>query len=90
MIGISSKVTLYLRRIATTWFVVSLFHFSLVTAEKPNVILIVTDDQGYSDMGVTNRTFDVNTPNLDRLANSGMRFDNGYAPQVCAAPPAAR
>ena len=52
---------------------------------KPNILLIVTDDQGYSDMGVTGRTFDAKTPNIDRLAKSGVRFENGYATSgVCS------
>lgn len=54
-------------------------------AAKPNILLIVTDDQGYSDMGVTGRTWDVKTPHIDRLAESGVRFDNGYATSgVCS------
>jgi len=58
---------------------------NLLAAEKPNILLIVTDDQGYSDMGVTKRTFDVETPNIDRLAESGMQFKNGYATSgVCS------
>ena len=58
---------------------------SLGVFAKPNIILIVTDDQGYSDMGITGRTWDVKTPNMDRLAESGIRFENGYATSgVCS------
>jgi arylsulfatase A-like enzyme len=62
-------------------------YVSLLTSlsGKPNILLIVTDDQGYSDMGVTGRTYDAKTPNIDRLANSGVRFENGYATSgVCS------
>ena len=45
--------------------------------EKPNIILIVTDDQGYADVGF-NGCQDIPTPNLDRIANEGFRFTNGY------------
>ncbi len=49
---------------------------------KPNVIVILTDDQGYADVGYQNfeASSDVLTPNLDKLAASGIRFSNGYAP----------
>ena len=45
--------------------------------KKPNVILILTDDQGYKDVGFNGST-DIKTPNLDRLANSGVQFTNAY------------
>ena len=51
----------------------------------PNVVLIFIDDQGYGDIGV-NGAIDYMTPNIDRLANEGMRFTNFYAAQaVCSA-----
>ncbi|NOY36792.1 MAG: sulfatase [Chlorobi bacterium] len=51
----------------------------------PNIVLIFIDDQGYGDIGV-NGAIDYNTPNIDRLANEGMRFTNFYAAQaVCSA-----
>ena len=51
-------------------------------AERPNILVIMTDDQGWGDTGY-NGNREVQTPNLDRLAASGIRFDNGYvsAPQ---------
>lgn len=50
----------------------------LVAAErKPNIIFIVGDDMGYADIGV-HGCKDIPTPNLDALANSGVRFTNGY------------
>lgn len=56
------------------------------TAEKhpPNVIVILTDDHGYADLGCQGSP-DVKTPHIDSLANNGVRFTNGYvtAPQ-CA------
>jgi arylsulfatase A-like enzyme len=52
------------------------------SARKPNVLMIFSDDHGWADTGYYGRK-DVRTPNLDRLAASGIRFDNGYvtAPQ---------
>jgi arylsulfatase A-like enzyme len=46
-------------------------------ARKPNILLIVSDDQGYADLGVQGCK-DVPTPNLDALANAGIRCTNGY------------
>jgi arylsulfatase A-like enzyme len=43
---------------------------------RPNVILIVSDDQGYAEMGCQGG--DLPTPHLDRLAASGIRFTAGY------------
>lgn len=53
--------------------------------ERPNIILIFTDDQGWADMGANGVRTDVKTPHLDELANDGVRFTDGYitAPQ-CA------
>ena len=44
---------------------------------KPNVLLIVGDDMGYADVGV-HGCKDIPTPNLDRLANAGVRCTSGY------------
>ncbi len=46
-------------------------------ADKPNILLIVGDDMGYSDVGFHNCK-DIPTPNLDGLAKAGVRFTNGY------------
>ncbi|MDB4473511.1 sulfatase-like hydrolase/transferase [Opitutaceae bacterium] len=46
-------------------------------AERPNLVLIVTDDQGYWDVGFNGCT-DIPTPNIDRIAHEGARFENGY------------
>ena len=44
---------------------------------KPNIIVIMTDDMGYADVGF-NGCKDIPTPNIDRIANEGIRFDEGY------------
>src|SRR5688572_33245771 len=48
------------------------------TATQPNVVLIVTDDLGYGDLGSYGAP-DVKTPNLDRLAREGVRLTDFYA-----------
>ena len=51
---------------------------------RPNVVLILIDDYGWKDTGYNGSTF-YETPNIDRLARSGMVFTNGYsASPVCS------
>ena len=51
----------------------------------PNVIFILTDDQGYEDLGIYGAQ-DIETPNLDRMAKEGAYFTSYYATQpVCSA-----
>lgn len=53
--------------------------------QPPNVVFILTDDQGYGDVGVYGAE-DINTPNLDRMAAEGAYFTSYYATQpVCSA-----
>ncbi|TWT91522.1 arylsulfatase [Stieleria varia] len=52
-------------------------------AEQPNIVFIMTDDQGYWDTGVTGNPH-IDTPNMDRIATSGVQLDRYYAAPVCA------
>jgi arylsulfatase B len=52
----------------------------------PNIILIVVDDQGYADLSCAGLATDVQTPNLDQLAKSGVRFTNAYATSSISSP----
>ena len=64
----------------TNFLAVILFAWSafvLTAANRPNVILIVSDDQGYPDLGCIG-TKAIITPNLDRLAAEGVRATNFY------------
>ncbi len=56
---------------------------AVIPATKPNVILIVTDDQGWADLSCQNEDDDVRTPHIDALAERGVRCTAGYvtAPQ---------
>ncbi|MCH5372983.1 MAG: sulfatase-like hydrolase/transferase, partial [Planctomycetes bacterium] len=50
-------------------------------AEKPNILFILADDMGYSDLGCYGG--DIATPNLDRLAAGGLRFTQFYNTARC-------
>ena len=51
----------------------------------PNVVLIVSDDQGYADISCYAHPDEIHTPNLDRIAHEGARMTSGYAScPVCA------
>jgi arylsulfatase A-like enzyme len=52
---------------------------------KPNIIIILTDDQGYGDVGF-NGNKQLKTPNLDQLAANGIVFTNGYASYAVCGP----
>ena len=54
-------------------------------ADKPNVIFILVDDFGWSDVGYNGSKF-YETPNIDRLACEGMQFTDGYAAAPVSSP----
>ena len=58
--------------------------FSAPTS-PPNLIIILTDDQGYHDVGF-NGCKDIPTPNLDSIASNGVRFTSGYISSAISAP----
>jgi len=54
----------------------------IATAAQPNIVLIVADDLGYTDIGVFGS--DIKTPNIDELANQGITFTNFHTASSCA------
>jgi arylsulfatase A-like enzyme len=56
---------------------IALLAIANVGAAQPNILLIVGDDMGFGDVGF-HGCKDIPTPNLDKLAASGVRFTNGY------------
>jgi len=52
------------------------------TSEQPNILLIVADDLGYADLGCYGG--DIETPNIDRLAEAGIRFSRFHTAPYCA------
>ncbi|TSE10823.1 arylsulfatase [Aquimarina algiphila] len=53
-----------------------------ITSSKPNVILIVTDDQGYGDIGVHGNSI-IKTPNLDKFAGESLELTNFHVGTTC-------
>ena len=54
----------------------------MTQATKPNIVLILNDDMGYSDIGCYGG--EIETPNLDRLAANGLRFSSFYNTARCS------
>ena len=65
-------------------FLIALIAFLNVNAdssERPNIMIILTDDMGFSDLGCFGGEID--TPNLDSLASTGLRFTEFYNTARC-------
>jgi arylsulfatase A-like enzyme len=56
-----------------------------INPQQPNVIVILADDLGYGDVSAYGAKT-INTPNLDRLCNDGVRFTQGYATSATSTP----
>lgn len=52
-----------------------------VVLSKPNIIFILVDDYGFNDIGYHGS--EIRTPNLDRLANEGVKLENYYVQPIC-------
>ncbi|RCS53900.1 arylsulfatase [Bremerella cremea] len=71
-----------MRSVTALLFVVGLLYPQLVSAaDKPNIVFILADDMGYSDLGCYGG--DIETPNLDQLAAQGLRFTQFYNTARC-------
>ena len=57
--------------------------FSCFAGTKPNVIVLLTDDQGWGDLSLNGNT-DLSTPNIDSLANDGASFEHFFVCPVCS------
>lgn len=63
-------------------FLISFFAVAVTAAEKPNIILIMADDVGYECFGCYGSE-QYSTPNIDRMAEQGMRFENCHSQPLC-------
>lgn len=55
-------------------FLIIVLHTFDMTDKRPNFLLIIADDLGYSDLGCFGG--EIKTPNIDRLARDGLRFSD--------------
>ena len=70
---------------AATWS--SLGHaLEQVGSDRPNIIFILADDLGWGDVRCNNRDAVFETPNIDRLANEGVRFTNAFTSHSVCSP----
>lgn len=59
---------------------------SVCRAEKPNIVVILADDLGYGDVACFNPNSKIPTPNLDKLAQQGMRFTDAHSASTVCTP----
>src|SRR5436305_13562235 len=62
---------------------ISLFAGSASAADRPNVVILLADDQGWGDLSVHGNT-NLSTPNIDSLARDGALFDRFFVCPVCS------
>ena len=79
---------LSVRTIAVALLLLSVALFGVACGEpaverRPNVIIVLTDDQGFGDVGVHGND-KIRTPNLDRFVREGVEFTRFYVSPVCA------
>jgi len=65
--------------IAALMSVTSLAGAAETPAQSPNIIILYADDMGFGDLGANNPDSNIPTPNLDRLAATGIRFTDGHS-----------
>lgn len=82
---------IFLSRITTLIFLVLIIFGcsqkkeEIEETKQPNIIIIYADDLGYGDVSAYSAGT-LNTPNIDKLANGGVRFTNGYAASATCSP----
>ncbi|MCF0069299.1 sulfatase-like hydrolase/transferase [Dyadobacter sp. CY261] len=64
-------------------FKAMLFHESANAQTRPNIVLILADDQGWGDLSINGNT-NVRTPHIDKIGKEGARFDRFYVSPLCA------
>lgn len=62
------------------------FTFTALAEKQPNIVVFLVDDLGYMDIGANNPDCFYETPNVDKLAATGMRFTDGYAANPVCSP----
>lgn len=63
--------------------IILFFPFFLLAQSTPNIIVLMSDDQGYGEFGFTTSTYTDCTPNIDSLKNNGAFFSRFYVRPIC-------
>ena len=71
--------------VLTLFAVLAIFNLPLIAAvpAQPNIILVMTDDQGYGDLGWTGNPI-IRTPHIDAFAKESVRFTDFHVSPTCA------
>ena len=84
-IKIAQQFVLLLTIVGLLWSCKTKTITSISTETKPNILFILVDDLGYADLSVMGSEY-YETPNIDKIANSGTIFTNGYAACTVCSP----
>jgi len=76
-----SRAVRYLPLVALSGYFTDAHAGNKLSAARPNIVIIMADDMGYSDIGCYGS--EISTPNIDRLAANGLRFKNFYNNAKC-------
>ncbi len=77
-------LTKLLTNLLTLWLsALGALAVTAATPSRPNVIVILTDDQGWGDLSLNGNT-NLSTPNIDAIGRGGARFDRFYVCPVCS------
>jgi arylsulfatase A-like enzyme len=63
--------------------IIAINGISIYAQERPNIVLVITDDQGYGDLGCTGNPY-IKTPSLDQFSNESVFFTNFHVSTTCA------
>jgi arylsulfatase A-like enzyme len=64
------------------YILILVFSISLLSSERPNIIIIITDDLGWGDVSYNGGP--INTPNIDKLAHDGLQMNRFYSAPTCS------
>ena len=72
-----------MKKILLIIFLIHVFGCESFVDQKPNILIFLTDDQGWGDLSF-NGNSNLSTPNIDGIANNGAAFDRFYVSPVCS------
>ena len=64
------------------YILILVLSISLLSSERPNIIIIITDDLGWGDVSYNGGP--INTPNIDKLAHDGLQMNRFYSAPTCS------